>query len=154
MKELLSKIEIPSVNIHRIKGEDDPEAEAIRYSREIKAHTPSRDGLPLFDLVMLGLGEDGHTASIFPGSTDLFLSEKICTAVQQPITNQKRITLTGRVINNCDSIFFLVTGKKKAGVVEKMFKKNPAAIEYPASYIVSVYGRLIWFLDKDAGSLL
>jgi 6-phosphogluconolactonase len=154
MKELLSKIEIPSLNIHRIKGEDDPETEAIRYSSEISAFTQSRDGLPLFDLVMLGLGEDGHTASIFPGSTDLFLSGKICAAVQQPVTNQKRITLTGRVINNSDSIFFLVTGKKKARVVEKMFKKNPAAIEYPASYIVSVYGRLNWFLDKDAGSLL
>lgn len=153
-RKLLSKIEIPSQNIHRIIGEDDPEKEASRYSEEILLYTRTRDGIPLFDLVLLGLGEDGHTASIFPGHLELLDSEKICEVAFHPVTLQKRITLTGRVINNADDVAFLVTGKKKEVVVEKILKNNPISLNYPASYIVPAYGRLRWFLDKDAGKLL
>ena len=67
----------------------------------------------MFDLVILGLGEDGHTASIFPGHTELMYSDKICEVAYHPVTMQMRITLTGRVINNAKVITFLVTGKKK-----------------------------------------
>jgi 6-phosphogluconolactonase len=154
MKNLFSKIEIPSSNIHRIIGEADPKAEAERYSEEIVKNTRKRDGKPLFDLIMLGLGEDGHTASIFPGHTELFDSEKICEVAFHPVTLQKRITLTGRVLNNADEVTFLVTGRNKAGVVEKMFKKSASALNYPASHIVPVYGRLNWYLDQEAASLL
>lgn len=154
MRTFLDKIEIPSSNIHRIKGEDDPEKEASRYSEEISLYTRKRDGMPLFDLMLLGLGEDGHTASIFPGHLELFNSDKICEVAFHPVTLQKRITLTGRVINNADSIAFLVTGKKKEKVVEKIFKKSPSARNYPASYIVPVYGRLSWLLDQEAARLL
>jgi 6-phosphogluconolactonase len=153
-KKLLGKIEIPSMNIHRIKGEDDPENEALRYSEEILIHTRNRNGLPLFDLIMLGLGEDGHTASIFPGNLELLRSDKICETASHPVTHQKRITLTGKVLNNADAITFLVTGKKKESIVEKMFKKDPTALNYPASYIVPVYGLLMWYIDKEAGRLL
>lgn len=154
MKKLLGKIEIPSMNIHRIKGEDDPENEALRYSEEILINTRNRNRLPLFDLIMLGLGEDGHTASIFPGHLELLNSDKICETASHPVTHQKRITLTGRVINNANAVTFLVTGKKKESIVEKMFKKDPTALNYPASYIVPVYGRLTWYIDKEAGRLL
>lgn len=153
-RTFLDKIEIPSSNIHRIKGEDDPEKEASRYSEEISLYTRKRDGMPLFDLMLLGLGEDGHTASIFPGHLELFNSDKICEVAFHPVTLQKRITLTGRVINNADSITFLVTGKNKEKVVEKIFKKSPSARNYPASYIVPVYGRLSWLLDQEAARLL
>jgi 6-phosphogluconolactonase len=153
-RKLLGNIEIPTINIHRIKGEDDPETEAVRYSEEILTYTRKRNGIPVFDLVLLGLGEDGHTASIFPGHIDLFKSDKICKVAVHPVTFQKRITLTGRVINNADSVTFLVTGKNKGVIVEKIFKKNLPSINYPASYVVPVYGRLYWFLDKEAGRLL
>ena len=153
-RKLLEKINIPSSNIHRIKGEDDPEKEASRYSEEISDYTGKRDGLPLFDLIILGLGEDGHTASIFPGHKELLNSDKICEVAVHPVTLQKRITLTGRVINNADSVTFLVTGKKKADIVEKIIKKNASALNFPASYIVPVYGVLRWFIDEDAGRLL
>ena len=151
---LLSKIEIPLHNIHRIKGEDDPEKEALHYSEEISLFTRERDGLPLFDLIILGLGEDGHTASIFPGHMELLNSDKICSAAFHPVTLQRRITLTGRVINNAEAITFLVVGKKKENVVEKMFKKEASSLNYPATYIVPVHGQLSWYIDKEAGRLL
>lgn len=153
-KKLLSKIKIPSLNIHRVRGEDDPEMESKRYSEEISAFTGKRDGLPLFNLIILGLGEDGHTASIFPGHTELFDSDKICEVAFHPVTKQKRITLTGKVINNADNVSFLVTGEKKAEVIKKLLKKTSAVGYYPASYVKPVNGRLDWFLDKDAGRFL
>ena len=154
MRKLLSKIEIPSHNIHRIRGEDDPAKEAIRYSEEVSLFTRKRDGMPLFDLILLGLGEDGHTASIFPGHPKLLDSDKIYDIALHPVTRQKRISLTGRIINNADSVTFLVAGNKKEEIVEKLFRKDPAALNYPASYIVPVHGRLSWFIDKEAGRLL
>jgi 6-phosphogluconolactonase len=153
-RKFLSRIEIPSGNIHRIRGEDDPENEAARYSIEILSSVRNRDRLPLFDLVILGLGEDGHTASIFPGHSELFDSDKICEVALHPVTGQKRITLTGRVINNADNVTFLVTGKTKAEIVEKMFKKDSSVINFPASFIVPVYGKLNWYIDRDAGIMI
>ena len=153
-KSLLTKIKIPLPNIHRVRGEDDPEKEALRYSEEISAFTAKRDGLPFFDLIILGLGEDGHTASIFPGHTELFDSERICEVAFHPVTKQKRITLTGKVINNADNISFLVTGEKKAGVIQSLFRRNSTSSNYPASHVNPVHGRLYWFLDKEAGRFL
>jgi len=153
-RKLLNKIEIPSLNIHRIIGEDDPDKEASRYSKEILLYTRQRYKMPSFDLVLLGLGEDGHTASIFPGHLSLFNSDKICDVAIHPTSMQKRITLTGRIINNAAVVTFLVSGLKKANVVEKILKKDPLALNYPASYIVPVHGSLSWYIDQEAGSLL
>jgi 6-phosphogluconolactonase len=153
-KTLLEKISIPSVNIHRIRGEDDPAGEAIRYSGEIEQYTRKRDGMPVFDLIILGLGEDGHIASIFPSENILMQSDRICEVASHPVSKQKRITLTGRIINNAEKVAFLVTGRKKADIVNKILKKGPSVQNYPASWIVPVYGELMWFLDKEAASLL
>jgi 6-phosphogluconolactonase len=154
MKKFLGKIEIPFANIHRIIGEQDPEKEAVRYSDEILSCTSNRDGLPVFDIMMLGLGDDGHTASIFPGNMNLIDSDKICEVSLHPVTHQKRITVTGRVINNSDCVIFLVSGMNKAGIVEKIIKKRASATNYPAYYIVPLHGKLRWFIDKEAGQLL
>ena len=153
-RKLIDKIDIPSSNIHRIRGEEDPEKEAKRYSGEISGFTSKRDRIPIFDLVILGLGEDGHTASVFPGHLDLFTSDKTCEVAFHPVTNQRRITITGRVINNADAITFLVTGKKKAEIVEGIIKKSASSLNFPASYIVPVFGSLTWLLDEEAGCLL
>lgn len=153
-RKLFEKINIPDYNIHRIRGESDPEEEALRYSKEISDLIRNREGFPLFDLFLLGLGDDGHTASIFPGNLNLLSSVKNCEVAIHPITCQKRITITGKVINNADLIYFLVTGKKKALIVDEIFKKTKSSQKLPASYIVSLYGRLCWFLDEEAGSLL
>ena len=152
--KFLEKIELPSENIDRIVGEDNPEDEACRYSEEISRYTGKRDGLPLFDMIILGLGEDGHTASIFPANKELLESVNICEVAVHPVTKQKRITITGRVINNADAVIFLVTGKKKAGIVEKILNKNSAALLFPAYYIEPVYGAIRWLLDEESGSLV
>lgn len=150
----LSKIDIPSVNIHRIRGEEDPVKEAIRYSEEISLNTSKRDGKPAFDLILLGLGEDGHTASIFPGHLDFLNSVNFCEVAVHPSNSQKRITVTGKVINNADNLIFLVSGIKKADVVKKLFKKDPLALNYPALYVVPVHGSISWLIDKEAASLI
>ena len=151
---LLNKINIPSANIHRIRGEVDPVEEADRYSQEISVNTRKRNGLPLFDIVILGLGEDGHTASLFPSDKELFNSGKICEVATHPLTFRKRITITGKIINNADSVVFLVTGEKKSKIIENVIKKRPYAINFPASLVVPLYGHLTWFLDEEAARLL
>jgi 6-phosphogluconolactonase len=153
-RSLLGKIAIPESNIHPIRGEFDPEGEAVRYSAEIEKNTRKRGGLPVFDLIILGLGEDGHTASIFPSNSGLLDSEKICAVSFNPFSMQKRITLTGRIINNADMVTFLVTGRKKADIVDKILNYDPGTHNFPAARIVPVYGELFWFLDKEAASRL
>jgi 6-phosphogluconolactonase len=151
-RNLFDRINIPEKNIHRIRGERDPEEEALRYSEEISEFTRSRAGFPLFDLILLGLGEDGHTASIFPGNLDLFSSANNCEVAIHPATGQKRITFTGKVINNADLIYFLVTGKKKAVIVNEIFDKLKSSRNLPSSYILPKKGMVSWFIDEEAGS--
>jgi 6-phosphogluconolactonase len=151
---LLEKIDIPGSGIHRIRGENSPLKEALRYSEEIKDHTLLRNGLPVFDIVLLGLGEDGHTASIFQGANSSFGSENICEVAAHPFTGQKRITITGSVINNALNVVFLVTGRNKASVVEKIIRKRKTADKYPAYHVKPVNGRLAWYLDREAGELI
>jgi 6-phosphogluconolactonase len=149
---LFSKIEIPSENIHRIRGEEEPEQEASRYTTEIKNNLNHRNDIPVFDLVILGLGEDGHTASIFPGQPVFFEDKRICSVSKHPLTEQKRITITGNVINNANRIFFLVTGENKALRISEIMNNSEAAKLLPAYYIEPKHGSLIWFLDEAAAA--
>lgn len=149
---LLSKIDIPEQNIHRIKGEADPEQEALRYSKEIEETLNSRGKDPVFDIILLGLGDDGHTASIFPDQLELFEHEQSCAVAQHPLSGQKRITITGNVLNNANQIFFLVTGSNKALRVSEIMDDSEAAKLLPAYYISPKNGELIWFLDEAAAA--
>jgi 6-phosphogluconolactonase len=147
---LLSQIIIPAENIHRIKGENNPEEEALRYALEIKKNINFRGENPVFDLVLLGLGEDGHTASIFPDELELFEDERICAVSRHPLTGQKRITITGRVLNNANRVFFMVTGANKAQRISEIMNDDEAAKLLPAYYISPNNGELIWFIDDAA----
>lgn len=151
-KYLLDHINIPRENIHRIKGENDPVIEAERYSDEIKILVNSKNGLPNFDLVMLGLGEDGHTASIFPDQMNLLHSEKICEVATHSSTGQKRITITGKVINNSRAVTFLATGERKSETLKKVLKEKDERL--PATYIQPFNGSLKYFVDESAARLL
>ncbi|KYG80751.1 6-phosphogluconolactonase [Roseivirga echinicomitans] len=151
---LFQHLEIPEENIHRVLGENNPDKEAIRYSRLITENLPSINGLPQFDLIMLGLGEDGHTASIFPHQMELLTSKQICSVAEHPTSGQKRITLTGSVINNAKEVCFLVVGEAKAEKVNEIINITGHCELYPASYIKPTHGELIRFLDKAAAGKL
>jgi 6-phosphogluconolactonase len=145
----LRTINIPRENIHRIRGEKESSEESMRYSEELKLNIPLRNSYPSFDWIFLGLGEDGHTASIFPDQLNLLFSNNFCEPVIHPQTKQKRITLTGKVLMNSRRITFLITGESKKKVVKEIINKEPSAKLYPASYIKSLGGKLEWYLDNQ-----
>lgn len=150
---LLEKIAIPPENVHRIRGEEDPDSEALRYSEVIERSAVLKNERPYFDVILLGLGEDGHTASIFPGKESLFRAAETCAVAVNPYSGQKRITITGRIINNAGLVFFLVSGRKKADIVRAIVCKGSKA-GYPAQFVRPVYGSIIWYLDDEAASLI
>ncbi|HLN22134.1 MAG TPA: 6-phosphogluconolactonase [Bacteroidales bacterium] len=151
---LFDKIVIPQTNIHRIAGEGLALDAAEKYSLELKNFLPGRDNYPLFDFILLGIGEDGHTASIFTGQEELIESVRSCEVAVHPVTGQKRITLTGRVINNAEAVAFIATGQKKAPVIAEILNYSEGSEKYPASHISPVYGSLDWYLDEDAARLI
>ncbi|MEO9474063.1 MAG: 6-phosphogluconolactonase [Cyclobacteriaceae bacterium] len=147
---LISKIDIPESNVHRVLGENNPDQEAMRYSKDILENLTSENGLPKFDLIILGMGPDGHTASIFPHQMKLLLQEQVCAVATHPESGQKRITLTGNVINNASEVAFLVTGGNKTDKVRSIFDKGLNHELYPAYHIKPTHGKLVWFLDEAA----
>lgn len=151
---LLNKINITKENIFRIQGENDPYTEAKRYGDVVSKNVISLNGLPRFDFMMLGLGEDGHVASIFPDQLNLFNEHEICKVSIHPTTKQKRITLTGKVINNAENIIFIVTGENKSKVLNDILISHEDSTKYPASYVKPTNGKLIWLLDKAAAKKL
>lgn len=144
---LISKISLPADHIHRIKGEADPDVEVKRYAAEISSLLPEINQKPAFDLIILGLGDDGHTASIFPGQQNLLDSNQLTEISMHPVTSQIRITITGKVINNARNVAFLVTGTSKAKVLGKILHHHKDAVIYPAAHIRPVE-ELHWFIDK------
>ncbi len=151
---LLSKINIPSDNIHRILGEGDPYLEAKRYASLLENKLPMVDGVPRFDLVLLGMGDDGHTASIFPHEIDLWNSNDHCVVATHPDTCQQRVSINGRIINHAEHVAFLVTGSNKAEKVMKIHGKKNDQIDYPAALVKPESGNLTWYMDDAAAALL
>ena len=149
---LLSKVSIPDKNIHRIKGENEPKEEARRYAQALEDAVPPEGGLPCFDLDILGMGDDGHTASIFPHEIELWGSERICEVAEHPESGQKRITITGQVINNAKKVAFLVTGDSKAEKVGEIIDERGEVENYPASLVHPKSEALYWFLDEAAAA--
>jgi 6-phosphogluconolactonase len=147
----LKNVPIPSVNIHRVRGEEDPEIEAKRYKDEIVGNLAvDSEGLPVFDLIILGIGNDGHTASLFPGDLKNLSSDDITVVAEHPETGQKRISLGLRTINNGLKVIFMATGKDKAGIIADILTDSQKKESYPAGLINPVKGDLAWYLDKAA----
>ena len=141
---LLNKISIPKANIHRIQGEENPEKESLRYAIEIKNHLTLKKNNNFFDWVFLGIGTDGHIASLFPDQS-IINSARLCEVAQHPDTGQNRITMTPRALKNSARITYHVIGKKKSTIVSKITSNLTPKLKYPASQIK---GEL--FLDKHA----
>jgi len=153
-KLLFSQILIPEENVHRIKGENAPEAEALSYSTQINTHLPEQNEWPVFDLILLGMGDDGHTASIFPDQMHLLDSEHICEVATQPQSGQKRVTLTGRAISHAMMVCFLITGSNKAERLSEIWSNPEKANLLPAAHIHPENGDLKWYLDEPAAAFI
>lgn len=151
-ERLFDAVTINEANIHRVYGENEPEDEAKRYSVEIAQNIPAHNGQPQFDIVLLGMGGDGHTASIFPHEIELLTDERICAVANHPDSGQKRVTLNGPVIQNAKEICFLVTGSGKAEKLDEIFHQKDGYLDYPASHFNSE--RVTWFLDLESSELI
>jgi 6-phosphogluconolactonase len=150
-KHLLDKITIPDKNIHRIQGELKPKEAATLFEKELMKNIGEN---PVFDLIILGMGDDGHTASVFPHEIKLWDSAALCIVATHPTSGQNRISISGKVINNASALAFLVTGKNKEERVVEIFNQEPNAAYYPASLVKPENGLLHWFLDREAANLL
>jgi len=147
---LLDHVPIPGENIHRIMGEADPEVEADRYSKALLSQIPLDENIPRFDLIILGIGDDGHTASIFPNQMTLLEHDSICAVGIHPASGQKRITLTGKTICYGKEVIFLVTGSGKSSVVAEIYNQTELATTYPAAHIKPLLNPAEWLVDTAA----
>jgi 6-phosphogluconolactonase len=148
---LLDKIGIPEENIHPIPtGKSTPSISAEAYEEDLKIFFKLRLGqFPEFDLILLGIGEDGHTASLFPASPVLNEWNRLAVAVMLDEIRHHRITLTLPVINHAKHAVFLVSGKNKAAVFEKVVNKKDPSL--PASMVNPGKGTLLFLSDLEAG---
>jgi 6-phosphogluconolactonase len=152
---LLEHVPLPAAQIHRIEGELDPEAAAARYEAAIRAAFRLEGAqTPAFDLVLLGLGEDGHTASLFPHTAALFELGRIAVANHVPQKETWRITLTAPVINRGHEVAFLIEGAGKAQVVHDVFLGAYDPKAKPSQLIRPESGRLTLLLDAAAATML
>ena len=143
---LFDCIAIPAANLHPIRGENEPEAEARRLSAEIKATVPRQQNQPIFDWIILGMGADGHTASLFPQQTD-FAEKRLAVVAHHPQTGQKRISLSATQLSSCRRLSFLVLGADKAERVSEIFSHPAESLPYPAARIRAAHGQTEWYLD-------
>ncbi len=150
----LSKVNIPAQNIFRMQGEATPEAEAQRYGLLLNNQLGQNAGFPQFDLILLGMGDDGHTASIFPPQLHLMQHANPVAVGQNPYSGQNRITLTGNTINAAAEVLFLVTGQNKASLVKQIAHNMAGCLAFPAAHIKPVNENVTWYLDSAAASQL
>ncbi len=152
-ESLLSKVPIPENNIHRIRAELEADAAAKEYEQELRVffHLADHDW-PRFDLIFLGIGEDGHTASLFPGSKALAEASRRVAPNWVEKFQAFRITLTFPVLNHAAEVLFMVSGAGKAQILSEVVR--PGARKYPAQNIEPQNGQLLWLVDQNAGSLL
>ncbi len=147
---LLGNVPIPGENVHPVPtGEQSVSAAADKYETELKTFfaLPEK-GLPVFDLILLGIGEDGHTASLFPGTDAVRERERLVVPVMLGTALHDRITLTLPVINHAANIFFLVSGRRKRAVMRKLRQGHDRTL--PAAMVKPEGGSLLFLMDREA----
>ncbi len=152
---LLDHVPVPPANVHRMPGEMDPVEAAALYEKDLRdvfAH--HGDGSPAFDFILLGLGEDGHTASLFPGTRAIRESARWVLGHYVDGKKGWRITLTPPVINAARAVVFIVTGTGKAIVLRDILEGPFQPDTLPAQIVRPAGGDLMWKLDRDAASRL
>ena len=151
-RALLDHVPVPPGQVHPMRCGESPEHAADQYERRL--HARFGPGPPAFDLVFLGLGENGHTASLFPGTSVLEEQKRWVAAVYLPEQDLYRLTLTAPIINMAGKIVFLVSGEGKAKVLKAVLEgpRNPCHL--PAQLIKPADGELVWLVDHKAGQML
>lgn len=152
---LIDPLQIAPQQVMRMRGEADPEEAASHYETTIRdAFAPDQTPFPQFDLVFLGLGDDGHTASLFPSSPALREQRRLVVATSSPVGIPHRLTMTLPLLNAAETVVFLVTGPSKASILRRVLEERNSAALLPASHIRPANGRLIWYVDRAAASAL
>ena len=155
VREMLIKgIEIPEENVHRIKGEEG-EGAADLYRIELTENiSDQKEGIPVFDIIILGMGTDGHTASLFPESSLLHEKEVSVASLYVEKLDSTRITITPPVIKAARNILVLISGKNKAAAMKEVWEKELSNEKHPIQLVNDCAGKVTWLIDKDAASLL
>jgi len=153
---MLSRVPVAPQNVHRIQAENpDAALAADEYTEELRRFFRLGAGqFPRFDLILLGMGPDGHTASLFPGTDAVQEQKKLVTAPWVEAFRTYRITLTPPVLNNAASVIFLVSGKEKAETLREVLQGEFQPYRFPAQIIRPTNGRLLWLVDRAAARLL
>jgi 6-phosphogluconolactonase len=153
---LFSKVPVPSENIHRIRSEDpDARQAAKEYEETLRSFFRLKTGeYPRFDLVLLGMGPDGHTASLFPGTEALREREHLVVANWVEKLHAYRITMTLPVLNEAALVLFLVSGEDKAETLRQVLEGEAREDPFPSQLIRPTHGRLLWLVDRAAGRFL
>ncbi len=148
---LLRHAPLPQENIHPVTVQSSAEATALAYEQELRAHFRQRRGAPAFDVILLGLGADGHTASLFPRAAPLAERERLVVAAYSPVGGPPRVTFTLPLINQARQILFLVAGEDKAAAL-RLAVEAPGTL--PAQQVAPGQGALVWLVDSAAASQL
>lgn len=153
-KLLLDHLDISPDQIHPVNGSLTPDQSVIDYIRQIKTNVViGKNGFPIFDLIWLGMGDDGHTASLFAEHFS-HSDQSWAVVAHHPKTHQSRVTLTLPVINNAKEVYFIVTGESKAEMLKRILSGTDVSLIYPAANIKPLSKKLIWYVDREAASLL
>lgn len=148
-ESLLRHVPIDPARVHRLKGEAEPVQAASEYERDIRAaFGAAAPEMPRFDLVLLGLGADGHTASLFPGTAALAERERLVVANDVPAMRTVRLTFTLPLINRARRVAFLVSGAEKASILARVLE-GPRGV-LPAQLVAPDDGELVWIVDNAA----
>jgi 6-phosphogluconolactonase len=148
----LSRVPVPQENVHRVRGELSPQEAAIEYASLLKRYAEPPSEWPRFDLVLLGMGEDGHTASLFPGSTVEVSKPTMAVRGDYQGRPAWRVTLTPPVLNAAAAVIFLVTGTAKASTLARVLQGEYSPQTLPSQRIRPSAGELIWLVDREAAA--
>ncbi len=152
-ESFLDAVGVPAKNIHRVASEEDSMLAAQQYEDELRDFFEIAEGeVPKFDLILLGMGDDGHTASLFPDSEALHIDDRLVVENYVKKLNTHRITFTFPVINKAHNVLFLVSGSGKKQTIQRVLSRTASQPNLPAQMVQPESGSLYWFLDKEAAA--